>query len=85
VDLAGGRNSGSDYGSICHLQEEKEMRTMDKESKAAYDMQYAKENLQQIKFTLNKRTDADLLEWLNKQENKQKYLKELIRKDMTGV
>ncbi|MBR7173142.1 MAG: hypothetical protein IKD50_01770 [Clostridia bacterium] len=61
------------------------MRTMDKESKAAYDMQYAKENLQQIKFTLNKRTDADLLEWLNKQENKQKYLKELIRKDMTGV
>lgn len=57
---------------------------MDKESKAAYDMQYAKENLQQIKFTLNKRTDADLLEWLNKQENKQKYLKELIRKDMTG-
>lgn len=58
---------------------------MDKESKAAYDMQYAKENLQQIKFTLNKRTDADLLEWLNKQENKQKYLKELIRKDMTGV
>ena len=67
------------------MQEEKEMRTMDKESKAAYDMQYAKENLQQIKFTLNKRTDADLLEWLNKQENKQKYLKELIRKDMTGV
>lgn len=58
---------------------------MDKESKAAYDMQYAKENLQQIKFTLNKRTDADLLEWLNKQENKQKYLKELIRKDMTEV
>lgn len=58
---------------------------MDKESKAAYDMQYAKENLQQIKFTLNKRTDADLLEWLNKQENKQKYMKELIRKDMTGV
>lgn len=52
------------------------------EKKYAYDRQYAKDNLQQIKFSLHKETDADILEWLNKKENKAGYLKELIRKDM---
>lgn len=52
------------------------------EKKYAYDRQYAKEKMQQIKLTLNKGTDADLLEWLEKQPNKQGYLKELIRRDM---
>jgi len=64
------------------MQKEKKVKEMDKESKAAYDMQYAKEKLQQIRFTLNKTKDADLIEWLNKQGNKQGYLKELVRKDM---
>ena len=50
--------------------------------KGKYDQQYAKDKLKQIKFTLNKETDADILEWIEKQENKQGYLKELIRKDM---
>ncbi|MBO5681286.1 MAG: hypothetical protein J6T99_00940 [Oscillospiraceae bacterium] len=50
--------------------------------KRKYDMQYAKENLQQIKFVLNKETDADILAWLNQQPNKAGYLKELIRRDM---
>jgi len=53
-----------------------------KYDKKEYDRQYAKENLQQIKFSLNKETDADILEWLSKQPNKAGYLKELIRKDM---
>lgn len=52
------------------------------EKKYSYDRQYAKENLQQIKFALNKETDADILEWLSKKSNKAGYLKELIRKDM---
>ena len=52
------------------------------EKKYAYDRQYAKEKMQQIKLTLNKGTDADLLEWLEEQPNKQGYLKELIRRDM---
>ena len=50
--------------------------------KSEYDKQYAKEKLQQIKLTLNKVTDAELLEWISKQPNKQGYLKELIREDM---
>lgn len=47
-----------------------------------YVKTYIKENVKQIKFGLNKKTEADLLEWLEEQPNKQGYLKELIRADM---
>lgn len=57
---------------------------MEKKDKAVYDMQYAKENLQQVRMSLNKSKDADLLSWLERQTNKQGYIKELIRKDMEG-
>ena len=52
------------------------------ENKYNYDRQYAKEKMQQVKLTLNKGTDADLLAWLEKQPNKQGYIKTLIRKDI---
>ena len=52
------------------------------EKKYEYDQAYAKEKMQQVKLTLNKGTDADILAWLEKQQNKQGYIKELIRKDM---
>lgn len=47
-----------------------------------YVQTYMKENVKQIKFGLNKKTEADLLDWLEQQPNKQGYIKELIRKDM---
>ena len=50
--------------------------------KSAYDQQYAKEKIQQVPFRLNRDLDADIIEWLNKQPNKQGYLKQLIRADM---
>ena len=50
--------------------------------KARYDMQYAKENTQQIKFVLNKNIDADIIDWLGTKPNKQGYIKELIRRDI---
>lgn len=53
-----------------------------KENKKNYDVKYAKENLQQVRLSLNKETDADLIEWINQQPNKQGYLKRLIREDM---
>ena len=31
---------------------------------------------------LSRNTDGELIEWLESQQNKQEYLKELIRKDM---
>ena len=43
---------------------------------------YQKENIQRVVIKLNKKTDADILEYLETKENRQGYLKELIRKDM---
>jgi hypothetical protein len=43
---------------------------------------YDKANTVQIKFKFNVNTDADILEKLNSVENKQGYIKELIRADM---
>lgn len=47
-----------------------------------YVQTYIKDNVKQIGFGINKKTEADLLEWLEKQPNKQGYIKGLIRKDM---
>ncbi len=50
--------------------------------KHEYDVNYAKEKLQQVRLSLNKGTDADLISWLEKQPNKQGYIKRLIREDI---
>lgn len=44
---------------------------------------YDKENTVQIKLKLNKKTDADILDKLVSVEYKQKYIKELIRADIS--
>ena len=43
---------------------------------------YEKEILRQIKFKLNRKYDADMLTWLEQQDNIQGYIKSLIRADM---
>lgn len=43
---------------------------------------YDKANTKQIMMKLNKGTDADILSWLETLDNRQGYIKELIRKDM---
>lgn len=48
------------------------------ESQARYD----KVNTTQFKMKLNTKTDADVLDWLDKQPNKQGKIKELIRKEI---
>ena len=45
-------------------------------------IRFQKQNLKQIAFMLNKSTEADLLAWLESQENRQGYIKSLIRADM---
>lgn len=52
------------------------------ESVKQSQLRYQRESVTQIKMNLVKNTDADILAWLNSQENKQGYLKELIRADM---
>lgn len=43
---------------------------------------YDKKNTKQIAIKLNKNTDQDILDHLDRVKNKQGYIKELIRKDL---
>ena len=47
-----------------------------------YLAQYEKENIRQIRLKINRKTEPEMLEWIEKQENIQGYIKQLIRKDM---
>ena len=40
---------------------------------------YQKENITRVVLKLNKKTDADILEWLEGLDNKQGSIKEIIR------
>ena len=50
--------------------------------KADYNVGYKKANVKQIKIELNKNTMSDVIEQLEKQNSKQGYIIDLIRKDM---
>ena len=49
-----------------------------KKAKAKYD----KANTKQIMLKLNLKSDKDILDQLQRMENKQGYIKDLIRKDL---
>lgn len=46
------------------------------------DYNYEKNNCTRVSIKLGNKTDADIIEQLNKQDNKQGYIKELIRDDI---
>lgn len=52
------------------------------ESQKKAQAKYDKANTRQITFKFNITNDADILEKLDSVENRQGYIKELIRKDM---
>lgn len=43
---------------------------------------YMRNNIQQIKLQINKKTEPELYAWIESRTNKQGYLKELMRVDM---
>ena len=47
-------------------------------------MKYNEKNVYQFKCAFNKKTDAGIIEHLQKQPNKQGYIKTLIKNDMEG-
>ena len=47
-----------------------------------YMTTYEKENLRQIRLKINRKTEPELLEWIEKQGNIQGYIKRLIWEDM---
>lgn len=52
------------------------------ESQIRASIRYNKENTVQISLKLNRSTDAELIDSLNRVANKQGYIKELIRRDI---
>ena len=50
--------------------------------KSKYDLDYKNRNLKQFTFTLNKKYDADIIEFLDILPNKTQFVKELIRKEI---
>ena len=47
-----------------------------------YMANYEKENLRQIRLKINRKTEPELLTWIEKQDNIQGYIKRLILQDM---
>lgn len=47
--------------------------------KYTHQEKYQKENITRVVLKLNKRTDADLLEWIEALDNKQGTIKEILR------
>lgn len=52
------------------------------DKKKASNARFDAENTRQVKLKLNLRTDADILDKLDRTENVQGYIKALIREDM---
>ena len=52
------------------------------EARLRANRKYADKNCVSFSIQLNRNTDADILDHLNKQENRQGYIKELIREDL---
>ena len=57
---------------------------MQSRAEKAAQSRYDKENTQMVLLKLNKKTDADILLKLQEAQNKQGYIKELIRQDIKG-
>ena len=55
---------------------------MTSEARKRAQLKYNKAHTKQVTLRLNKRTEADIIEWLGKADNKQGYIKALIRADM---
>lgn len=58
--------------------------TMTSEAQKRTNAKYDAIHTKQLKLKLNTATDADILEWLENMENKQGYIKDLIRADIKG-
>ena len=53
-----------------------------KKQRVKASIKYNKNNVKQIKINLNRKTDADIIKYLEGADNVQGLIKDLIRKDM---
>lgn len=50
---------------------------------AAYIRQYVRQNITRVSVILSRKHDQDLIQHLEKKENKSDYIKQLIRRDIS--
>lgn len=62
----------------------KETERVSSQAKIDANRRYNDKMVKRYNLAFNKGTDVDIIEHLDRQENKQGYIKELIRKDMKG-
>ena len=58
---------------------------MDKKAHSMAATKYNAKNVKQIKLNLNRKTDADIIEYLEMADNVQGLIKDLIRQDMKST
>lgn len=58
------------------------MKEETKKKKSLYDLNYKKKNIKRINLDLNFNTDLDIINYLQTKENKNAYIKALIRQEM---
>lgn len=56
---------------------------MEERKKITPQQRYKAKNIKQVKIELNIKTDADIIEKLDNVSNKQGYIKQLIRDDIS--
>jgi hypothetical protein len=54
----------------------------DIEKRKAYNIEYIKNFQRQFMLKVNRKTEPEMVEWLESQESVQTYLKHLIQEDM---
>lgn len=54
----------------------------DIEKRKAYNIEYIRNYQRQFMLKVNRKTEPEMVEWLESQESVQTYLKQLILKDM---
>ena len=57
------------------------MKESTRQARVKASIKYNQNNVKQIKLNLNKKTDADIIELLERTDNVQGYIKQLIRQD----
>lgn len=53
-----------------------------KQASNAYHVEYNKRKYQRVEIVLNKETDKDLIDWLNKQINRAQFIKDVLREKL---
>lgn len=49
----------------------------------AYQTEWDRKNIRRVSLKINKNSESDMIDWLDRKPNKQAYIKSLIKADMS--